>query len=124
MQKRKTAHYKVIADSGGNRYKFFCDLTGARFSTTRVYNEADLDTELELAWKTEGKKNFQLCQKCGKWVIDAMYNADALECVACAPWENTPEYCKFCGAKISSFDCVCPKCKEHLIYGGSFDDTR
>ena len=29
MQKRKTAHYKVIADSGGNRYKFFCDLTGA-----------------------------------------------------------------------------------------------
>ena len=124
MQKRKTAHYKVIADSGGNRYNFFCDLTGARFSTTRVYNEADLDTELELAWETEGKKNFQLCQKCGKWVIDAMYNADALECVACAPWENTPEYCKFCGAKISSFDCVCPKCKKHLIYGGSFDDTR
>ena len=90
MQKRKTAHYNVIVDSGGNRYKFFCDLIGARFSTTRVYNEAYLDTELELAWETEGKKNFQLCQKCGKWVIDAMYNADALECVACAPWENTP----------------------------------
>ena len=123
MQKRKTAHYKVIADSGGNRYKFFCDLTGALLCTTRTYNEADTDTALELAWETEGKKNFQFCHKCGKWVIDAMYNADALECVACAPWENTPEYCKFCGAKVSVTDAVCPKCKEHLIYGGSFDDT-
>lgn len=58
MQKRKNCALQVIADSGGNRYKFFCDLTGARFSTTRAYNEADLDTELELAWETEGKKIF------------------------------------------------------------------
>ncbi len=123
MQKRKTAHCKIIAERGGNRYKFFCDLTGALLCTTMVYNEADPETELELAWKTEGMKHFQLCHKCGKWVIDAMYNADALECVACAPWENTPEYCKFCGAKISPFDCVCPKCGEGLIYGGSLDDA-
>lgn len=124
MPKKKSAHYKIISDSGGNRYKFYCDLTGALFNTAKAYNEADPDTELELAWETEGKKHFQLCHKCGKWVIDAMYNADALECVACAPWENTPEYCKFCGTKVLSADCVCPKCGEHLIYGGSFDDAR
>ena len=30
----KTARYKVIADSGGNRYSFFCDITGALLHTT------------------------------------------------------------------------------------------
>ncbi len=123
MPKKKTAHYKIISDSGGNRYQFFCDLTGALLCTTMAYNEADADAELELAWEKEGKKKFQLCHKCGKWVIDEMYNADALECVACAPWEDTPEYCKFCGTKVSASDSVCPKCGEHLIYGGRFDDV-
>lgn len=123
MQKRKTAYYKVIADSGGNRYQFFCDLTGALLCTTKAYRETGPDAELELAWEGEGKNHFQLCHKCGKWVIDAMYNADVLECVACAPWENTPEYCKYCGTKVSVSDYVCPKCNAHLIYGGSFDDA-
>ena len=123
MQKKNIAAYKIVSDSGGNRYQFFCDLTGALLCTTKSYNVADPDAELELAWETEGKKYFQLCHKCGKWVIDAMYNADALECVACAPWENTPEYCKFCGTKVSASNPVCPKCGKMLIYGGSFDDT-
>ena len=123
MPKKKTAHYKIISDSGGNRYKFFCDLTEALFCTTVAYNEADPAKELELAWEKEGKKNFQLCHKCGKWVIDAMYNADALECVACAPWEDTPKFCKFCGTRVSASDAICPECGKHLIYGGSFHDT-
>lgn len=122
MPKKKTAHYKIISDSGGNRYKFFCDLTGALLCTTEPYNEGDAELELALAWEKEGKKNFQLCNKCGRWVIDAMYNADALECVACAPWENTPEFCKFCGTKVQASDAVCPKCKKLLIYGGCFND--
>ena len=41
MQKKKTAHYKIIADSGGNRYKFFCDLTGALQCTTQAYSADD-----------------------------------------------------------------------------------
>ena len=57
MPKKKTAHYKIISDSGGNRYKFFCDLTEALFCTTAAYNEADPAKELELAWEKEGKKN-------------------------------------------------------------------
>jgi len=28
MGERRTATYKIITDSGGNRYTFFCDLTG------------------------------------------------------------------------------------------------
>ena len=123
MQKKKTAHYKIITDSGGIRYKFFCDLSGALLCTTQVYHDEDPEKELGLAWEKEGKKNFQRCHKCGKWVIDAMYNADALECVCCAPWESTPEFCKFCGTKVSPTDVVCPNCGEHLIYGGTFDET-
>lgn len=120
--KNKTAAYKIISDSGGNRYRFYCDLSGALLCTTKPYREPAPDKELLLAWETEGKSHFCLCHKCGKWVIDAMYNADALECVACAPWENTPDYCKFCGEKVSASDTVCPKCGKQLIYGGSFDE--
>jgi hypothetical protein len=91
--------------------------------TTKAYSETDPVVEPELAWNTEGKKNFQLCLKCGKWVIDAMYNADALECVACAPWEDTPNFCKFCGTRVRESDAICPKCGKHLIYGGRCDDA-
>ncbi|MBR7184520.1 MAG: hypothetical protein IKD37_02810 [Clostridia bacterium] len=122
MPKKKTAQYKIIADSGGNRYAFFCDLTGALVCTTKPYRADTPEHELELAWTEEGKTHFSLCHKCGKWVVDAMFNADALECVACAPWENTPEYCKSCGAKVSAADAVCPRCGKQLIYGGNFDD--
>lgn len=123
MPKKKTAHYKIITVFGGRQYQFFCDLSEALVCTTKVYSETDPAAEPELAWNAEGKKHFQLCHKCGKWVIDAMYNADALECVACAPWEDTPKFCKFCGTRVSVFDAICPKCGKHLIYGGSFDDT-
>lgn len=122
MQKKNIAAYKIVSDSGGNRYKFYCDLTGALLCTTKPYHADTPMKELELAWNTEGKAYFNLCHKCGKWVMEAMFNADALECVACAPWENTPEYCKFCGTKVSVSDAVCPKCGKQLIYGGCFDD--
>jgi len=122
MPDRRTAAYKIISDSGGNRYRFYCDLSGALLCTTKPYSAETPERELELAWENEGRKHFDLCHKCGKWVIEAMFNADALECVACAPWENTPEYCKFCGKKVSASDAVCPACGKQLIYGGSFDD--
>ena len=115
---KKTAAYKTITDAGGSRYRFYCDLSGALLCTTGRYPPG----MPELAWEREGKKQFSFCHKCGRWVMEAMFNADALECVACAPWENTPEYCKFCGAKVSASDAVCPRCGKHLIYGGSFDE--
>ena len=27
-------------------------------------------------------------KKCGKWVIDSLYNPEKLECVVCSPWET------------------------------------
>ncbi len=122
MQKKKTAAYKITTDSGGSRFRFYCDLSGALVCTTGVYRAETPERELALAWEKEGKHQFSLCHKCGRWVIDAMFNADALECVACAPWENTPKYCKSCGEKVLPSDVVCPRCGKQLIYGGSFDD--
>lgn len=55
MPKKKTAAYKIITDSGGNRYKFYCDLTGALLCTTKSYHADTPERELELAWNTEGK---------------------------------------------------------------------
>jgi len=122
MVKKKMAHYKVISDSGGNRYGFYCDLSGALLCTSKVYSGEPSEETLTLVWEEEGKAHFQFCHKCGRWVMDAMFNADALECVSCAPWENTPEFCKFCGIKVSHSDSVCPKCGKGLIYGGEFND--
>lgn len=58
MPKKKTAAYKIITDSGGNRYKFYCDLTGALLCTTKSYHADTPERELELAWNTEGKAHF------------------------------------------------------------------
>ncbi len=122
MRQNKTASYKIISDSGGNRYRFYCDLSGALLCTTGMYRADTPEEELAQAWDTEGKVHFSHCHKCGRWVMEAMFNADALECVSCAPWENTPRFCKFCGTRVHTADTVCPKCGKQMIYGGNFDD--
>lgn len=118
MEKRQTAHYKVIADSGGNRYQFFCDLSGAHGYTTKPIRADTPEEELKLAWESEGRQQFNHCHRCGRWVSDAMYNADVLECVECAPWEEQPEYCPQCGQKLSGPGKLCPRCGARLRYEG------
>ena len=113
----KTARYKVIADSGGNRYSFFCDITGALLHTTDPIQAETQEQELETAWE-DARKYFNRCHKCGKWVSNAMYNADVAECVECAPWEDPPRYCSHCGKEITSAEIFCPRCGKRLQYGG------
>lgn len=121
-ERRPTATYKIIADAGRNRYKFFCDVSGAWVCTTRPYKADTQEEELELAWKNEGKKHFNLCHKCGKWVIAAVYNPEVFECTDCAPFEHETRYCKFCGAKVDAkVDAdvrFCPVCNKKLHYEG------
>lgn len=116
--KKPTANYKVIADTEGVRYQFFCDLSGARICTTRPIQADTPELALEIAWETEGKQAFNLCQKCGKWISDAMYNADIHQCVECTPWEIAPRYCPQCGKKIIDSMICCPRCGTELRYGG------
>lgn len=121
MSDRKTASYRAVAEEDGNRYHFYCDLSGALVCTTQVYHADTPEDELRLAWETQGKAEFNHCEKCGKWVSDAMYNPEVLECVECAPFEYEPKYCKTCGAKIEIFGKSCPVCGHKLIYEGRPD---
>ena len=56
--KKKTADYKIIGVSGRNRYRFYCDLSGALCVETASYKDADSEKELMVAWEREGKDNF------------------------------------------------------------------
>ncbi len=113
----KTAKYKIIADAGGSRYRFFCEASGAAVCTTGPIKADTQTKELSLAWEQEGKKHFNRCGKCGRFVCDTMYNADVCECVDCAPWEKTPHYCKTCGRSIAIGNTFCSKCGKRAMYG-------
>ena len=100
--KKRVATYKAIKDADGNRYKFYCELSGAVVCTTQVYKADTTEEEVRLAWEHEGKQHFNVCHKCGKLVADVMYNPEAHECVECAPCEDEPKYCKNCGSKMDN----------------------
>ena len=112
----KTARYRIIKDSGGNRYRFFCELSGMAVHTTEPYHGDTPEKELDAAWQEEGRLYFDRWRKCGKWVCGAMYNADELECVECTPWENRPRYCPSCGKAVAVSDIYCGKCGLKLQY--------
>lgn len=112
-----TAKYRIIADSGGRRYRFFCDLSGMALCTTGPVLGNTQTEELQLAWESEGKQHFNCCSKCGRWVSDPMYNADLLQCVDCAPWQEHRDYCVRCGQKVSAADRFCKSCGANLCGG-------
>ena len=118
---RKTANYRVFSVDNGRRYQFFCELSGALVCTTQPVLRDTPEQELAQAWENEGKRQFNRCEKCGKWVSDAMYNPEVLECVGCAPFECEPKYCKTCGAKIEISGKTCLVCGCKLIYEGRMD---
>ena len=118
MISKPTANYKIIADADGFRFQFFCDLSGARLCTTEIIRADSFEAALASAWESEGRREFNHCEKCGKWISDAMFNTDVHECVECAPWENYPLYCPQCGRKITDTKKYCPGCGVQLRYEG------
>ena len=122
MSSKETATYKTVLETDGERFLFFCDMTGAHACTTKkVYRDDGSRTALTLAWSQEGQSFFNLCHKCKKWVMDAAYNAEVLECIECAPYECKPNFCKSCGAKIEGEALKCSTCKKPLFYKGGGD---
>lgn len=91
QNENKTASYKYVSDSEGRRYSFYCAISHAIVCSTEPIHKKTREEELEYAWKTIGSKHFNKCKECGKWVIDAMYNPEKLECVLCSPWEEDSE---------------------------------
>lgn len=114
---RKTARYRILAGPEGNRYQFLCDVSGALVCTTEPVFLDTPERELQFAWESEGKKCFNMCHRCGKWVSDIVYNAETFECVECSVWEDTPAYCPHCGEKVEEESIFCTKCKNRLKYG-------
>ena len=85
-QVRKTATYRVVTDSGGGRiFRFYCDISGELCCESKPIRADTEETALELAWEQEGKWEFNLCPKCGKYVSSAMFNVNAGLCLDCAP---------------------------------------
>lgn len=121
--KKKTADYKIIKNDAGNIYRFFCDISGALCRQSGTYNEKDSEKELMLAWENEGREHFNLCHKCGRWVIDPMYNPDVHSCVKCCPIEDIPNYCPKCGGKVEHTQTFCHRCGTRLMYGGESDEA-
>ena len=112
----KTAAYRILDGKDGRRYRFFCEASGMLLVTTEPVCRETPEEELEAAWKEQGIKHFNRCGKCGKWVCDAMYNADVLHCADCTPWENKPKFCPHCGIKVGISDNYCRKCGIKLQY--------
>ena len=121
MNRVSTAKYRIMSDAGGNRYRFYCDASGALVCTTKPYHAETPEEALTQAWENEGKPEFNRCRKCGKWVSDVMYNADVHECVECAPWQEVPNYCPCCGKELSGPERFCPGCGAKLLYEGGED---
>lgn len=117
MDEKKTAAYEIAPNIDGNRYRFYCDISGALVCTTMPYHAETPEAELMLAWEKEGRQYFNRCRK---WVIDAVYNPVVFECTDCAPFEYETRYCKSCGAKINvdAGERFCPVCKKKLHYEG------
>lgn len=138
MEKR-IADYKIIKDKDGNRYKFYCELSGALVCTSDVYAADTPEEELWLAWENEGKKAFNPCHKCGKLVADVVFNVEVLQCVECAPFETNAmgdteelryknmesfgfgpnimrktKVCTKCGQMVKRRMKNCPACSEKL----------
>lgn len=119
---RKTATYKIIKKEYGNIYQFYCDISGALVKETIPYKRKEPEEELEAAWEFEGKDCFNKCHKCGRWVMDVMYNPDTHNCVLCSPIEDIPDFCPRCGAQITGLAVFCHNCGVRLMYGGDDDE--
>ena len=54
-----TARYKIVPAAGGNRYLFYCDISGALACTTlKTYRAFNARRELKRAWSKEGRRHF------------------------------------------------------------------
>lgn len=123
-RRAKASRYRKLSGAGGSRYQFFCDVSGALICVAGPVFANTPEHELEHAWESEGKKNFNMCHACGRWISDIAYNADVLECIECAPWENEPSYCSHCGTKARENEVFCSRCKNRLRYGKNAKEEK
>ena len=119
---KTTAAYRVAIEPGGGRsFHFYCDISGELGCITAPVQAETEEAALALAWEREGRREFNHCPKCGRYVSSAMFNVNAECCIDCAPWEDEyPAFCHHCGHKLSEADArFCPRCGARLLVGGT-----
>ena len=117
VQTTAAADYRIVAEGTGSRFIFYCGVSGARICSTSVIEAEAPDKQLELAWNSEGRKHFNRCHKCGRWVCDSMYNPDMLGCVQCFPIFDCQRYCMACGCRVRALQTHCRKCGTKIRFG-------
>lgn len=115
-QEKKTASYKVTADSGGWVFRFFCDSSGQLGCVTGPIHADTEAHALDIAWQSAGREHFNFCDKCRRYVSAAMFNLTAGQCVDCAAWEDEyPNFCHHCGVRLKDPEArFCPSCGARL----------
>lgn len=121
--RRRLAKVKITEENGGRVYSFLCDLSGAVIWRTKPVRGETPEAEYSLAWN-EARLNINSCRRCGRNVIDALYNAETMECVKCSPWQKPPIYCSNCGAKLNEADFYCKLCGKKIKEDGVDEDAQ
>lgn len=122
-KERKRAKFSVTEENDGRVYTFFCDLSGAAVWKTKPISAPAQSVADELAW-SEAKRNINSCHRCGRNVIDALYNPETMECVRCSPWQKPPVYCSSCGARLAENDLYCEVCGHKIRQEGVDEDAQ
>jgi len=76
-------NYRVIGGEAGYRVQLFCSLCDFVYTSDRI--KAASEEEAYRLAEPEAKLKFNGCHKCGSWICDEHYNADAQMCTGCAP---------------------------------------
>ena len=118
QSEHKTAAYKAVRTDLGYVFQFFCERSGQLVCITEPYRKESEEAALNAAWRTEGIRHFNRCQKCGRWVNTVMFNPDVLMCVDCAPIEAPPNFCPHCGERVEENAVHCRACGKKLVYEG------
>lgn len=109
---RHTATYRVLQDSGGMRFRFFCEVSGAAICTTAPAQPQPINAALDKAWLSEGREHFSLCHRCGRWVSDLMYNPNTLQCVDCSPLGGAADLLPPLRRKVSGRAALLPEVRQ------------
>ncbi len=108
-----TARFKIEHTQAGDRYIFFCDLSGAPVYTTDPICEQNPQKAAAIA-RGLARPHFNRCLACGKWVGDTAYNIDEMKCVACAPCDLPERYCTECGNSVPEGNRFCTRCGREM----------
>ena len=118
LDAQKTAAYKMVSDAGGNRYRFYCDLSGALTCMTAPIRAETPENEVQIAWETVGRKHFKslsqmrkiakkgsfFCRCCGAFLTrETLYDYYRRQhscCSGCGTvLTDDARFCPYCGVK-------------------------